>query len=85
MKVIRISGLSYYKLVELDGLFTVLFGSQSIPLSTIADMIITAYYDAAYGKLKEVIMDPDKLQTARKELGGNLKRLIEAWTKPKFE
>jgi len=84
-KTIRISGSSYYKLVELSGYFTVLFGSQPIPISTVAEWAINIFYDGSYGELKEIILDPDKLEAKRKEIGGSLKRLLEAWIKPKFE
>jgi len=84
-KTIRISAPSYYKLVELSGFLTVLFGSQPIPISMVADWAISIFYDASYGELKEIISDADKLEAKRKEIGGSLKRLFEVWTKPKFE
>jgi len=84
-KTIRISASSYYKLVELSGLITVLFGTQPFPISSVADLVIQQYYDAAYSRLKETVTNPDKLEQARKEIGGSLKRLFELWTKPKFE
>ena len=84
-KTIRISASSYYKLVELSGFLTVLFGSQTVPISSVADWAVTIFYDASYSKLKETITDPDKLEEARKKIGGSLKRLFEVWKKPKFE
>jgi hypothetical protein len=84
-KTIRISATSYYKLVELSGFFTVFFGSQPVPISTVADWSVTTFYDMLYSKLKEIITDPDKLEAKRKEIGGSLKRLLEVWIKPKFE
>ena len=84
-KTIRISAASYYKLVELSGFLTILFGSQTIPISTIADMTINTFYAGAFPELKDIISDPKKLEEKRKEIGGSLKRLLEVWTKPKFE
>lgn len=84
-KTIRILASSYYKLVELSGFLTILFGSQTIPISTIADMAVGVFYGSAYPQLKDIISDPDKLEAMRKEIGGNLKRLFEVWAKPKFE
>ena len=84
-KTIRISASSYYKLVELSGFLTILFGSQTIPISTIADLAVVAFYGAAYPELKDIVADPDKLEAKRKEIGGSLKRLLEVWKKPKFE
>lgn len=84
-KTVRIPATSYYKLVELSGLFTVFFGSQPVPISMIAQWTITTFYDMMYSKLKEIINDPDKLEAKRKEIGGSLKRLLEVWVKPKFE
>ena len=84
-KTIRISASSYYKLVELSGFLTILFGSQTIPISTIADIAVVAFYSNAYPELKDIVADPDKLEAKRKEIGGSLKRLFEAWKKPKFE
>lgn len=84
-KTIRISAISYYKLVELDGLFTILLGSQPIPLSTVAEWAVYMYYDSIYSKLRKIVSDPKILERARKELGGDLKRLFEVWTKTKLE
>ena len=84
-KTIRISASSYYKLVELSGFLTILFGSQTIPISTIADLAVISFYNMAFPELKDIVADPDKLEAKRKEIGGSLKRLLEVWTKPKFE
>ena len=84
-KTVRIHATSYYKLVELSGLFTMFFGSQSIPISTVANWSVASFYDELYSKLKEIITDPDKLEAKRKEIGGSLKRLFDIWIKPKFE
>ena len=84
-KTIRISASSYYKLVELSGFLTILFGSQTIPISTIADIAVVTFYSMAFPELKDIIADPDKLEAKRKEIGGSLKRLFEVWKKPKFE
>jgi hypothetical protein len=58
-KTIRISGISYYKLVELDGFLTVLLGSQPIPLSTVAEWAIYVYYDSLHDKLGKILSDPE--------------------------
>jgi hypothetical protein len=84
-KTIRISATSYYKLVELSGLFTVIFGSQPIPIGTVAEFAFTTYYDSLYTRLKEIVGDPQKLEAFRKEFGGSMKKLYEVWTKPKWE
>jgi hypothetical protein len=84
-KTIRISGISYYKLVELDGFLTVLLGSQPIPLSTVAEWAIYVYYDSLHDKLGKILSDPELLEKARREIGGNMKRLFEVWTKKKLE
>ena len=84
-KTIRISAISYYKLVELDGFLTILLGSQPIPLSTVAEWAIYTYYDSLHAKLQKILSDPKILAKARKEIGGNMKRLFEVWTKTKLE
>jgi hypothetical protein len=84
-KTIRISAVSYYKLVELSGFLTVLLGSQPTPLSTVAEWAIYVYYDSLHGKLEKILSDPKTLARARKEIGGNMKRLFEVWTKTKLE
>jgi len=84
-KTIRISASSYYKLVELSGFLTILLGSQTIPISNVADWAVVFLYDAIYSKLKEITSDPDKLEAKRKEIGGSIKRLREVSIKPMFE
>jgi len=84
-KTIRISASSYYKLVELSGFLTILFGNQTMPISTVADLAVITLYGAAYPELKDIVADPDKLEAKRKEIGGSLKRLLEVWTSAKFE
>ena len=69
-KTVRIPATSYYKLVELSGFLTLLLGSTTVPISWVAEMAVELFHDIAYGKLKKTISDADKLEAARKEIGG---------------
>ena len=81
-KTIRIPAASYYKLVELSGFLTILLGSTTISISNVADAAVRGFYDATYPELTKIVTDPNKLEAIRKEIDGNLKRLLELWKKP---
>ena len=67
LKTIRIDAASYYKLNELSGLWTFIFGSQ-IPISRVASWAISTYYLPEYKALTELINDPEELQKFRTRL-----------------
>ena len=83
-KTIRIEATKYYKLAELSGVFSALFGGV-VPMSVVASWAITEYHDTYYHKLKELLMNPDEIQRFRKEVGGKLKRIYEVIAKPTSE
>jgi len=83
-KTIRVEATIYYKLAELKGIFSALFGGV-VPMSVVAGWAISTYHDETYPKLKEVLMNPDAIERFRKEVGGKLKRIFEVIEKPTFK
>lgn len=83
-KTIRISASSYYRIAELSGLFTMLFGAK-VPMSVVVDWAITTYHDETFPRLRQIVMNPDAIEAFRKEVGGKLKRLFEVIANPKYE
>lgn len=83
-KTIRIRATSYYKLAELSGIYTALFGAK-VPMSLVTDWAIIGWYDNNYSKLKNILMNPGMIEEFRKEVGGKLKRLFEVISNPKYE
>lgn len=73
-KTIRIPAASYYKLSEISGFFSIIFG-QRVPLSFTADMIIQLFYNNSHQNMVAMVSDPDRIEQARKELKGKLERL----------
>lgn len=78
-KTIRLPATSYYKLIELSGLLTLLSGMR-ISMSIIANYAITVYYDKNYMEYKNMMTDPDALKEFRERFGGKMKRLSELLT-----
>jgi len=58
---------------------TILAGTRTIPLSTVAEWAVTGFYDTTYPRLKEIVSDPQKLDEARREVGMGLKRVYDSW------
>lgn len=79
-KTIRIRATSYYKLIELSGLYTALVGMK-ISMSMIADFAISNYYDEYYVKARSILIEPDEAEKFRKKVGGEIKRISEFFTK----
>jgi len=57
-KTIRIDAASYYKLNELSGLFTYIFGIP-FSISNAASWIVGYYYTDNMPRMREVITNPD--------------------------
>jgi len=82
-KTIRISATTYYKLIELSGLLTALFGAK-VPMSYLAEGAIIEMCDKIYPKTKKLLMNPDAVKEARKkwkEFEGELRQLLEVLAK----
>ena len=75
-KTIRIPAASYYKLSEISGFFSIIFG-QRVPLSFTADLIIQFFYNDSHEHMLEIVSDPDRIEQARKEIRGKLERLAK--------
>jgi len=83
-KTIRIPATAYYKLAELSGLMTAVFGMK-IPMSVIANWAIIVYHDEYYLKLRNTMMKPKKIKEIREKFGGEVKRLSELISNISFE
>ena len=82
-KTIRISAITYYKLLELSGILTALFGTK-IAMSYLAEGIIVNWYNKIYPKASKILMNADKVKSARKDwkkYEGELAKLIGILTK----
>ena len=66
-KTIRLKAVPYFKLVELSGLLQTICGVQ-LSISTVANVAVGKFYDDMYGRLKEVLHDPKKLEVFRENL-----------------
>jgi len=75
-KTIRVSGSAYYRLAELSGILTALLGMK-ISMSTVADWSIIAWHDDIYPKARKLLLDPKKAEDFRKEVGGQVKHILE--------
>ncbi len=63
-KTIRIDALSYYKLNELSGLATAVYGIK-FPTSLMAKFAIEEFYFKYIGKARDLINNPVKAERAR--------------------
>ncbi len=77
-KTIRISMPIYSKLVQLSGLFTLVTGIRTTPMSTVADMAIDNFYEELYPKLKTAMLDSEVFQSTIRKLGPDLKRIYDS-------
>lgn len=66
-KTIRVPAESYYKLSELSGFLTIIFGNQ-VALSAVATWAINEYYLRRYPTLLTIVTDTEKLKKARIEI-----------------
>ena len=82
-KTVRVSAVNYYKLVELSGLLTALFGAK-VPLSLLAEIAFAMFYDFVYQKARKMLDDPKEIKRSRKmwkEFEGEMAQLIEIISK----
>jgi len=70
-KTIRLDAASYYKLNELSGLFTYVFGSQ-MSISNVASMVISNFYIAYMPTLQNFVTDPKLLLELREKIKSSL-------------
>lgn len=66
-KTIRIDAGSYYKLNELSGLFTYLFG-MPISISNVAGFVVTTYYTEKMPHIQATITNPQSISEMRSKL-----------------
>jgi len=77
-RTIRISAPTYHKLLELSSFITLLTLTRTIPLSTVAELAITAFYDTEYPRLKDSISDPKKRDETGREIALRLKKVYDS-------
>ncbi len=75
-KTIRLDATSYYKLVELGGLLSVVTGTNQ-SISSLASMIVTLFHSALYSELVRTIGNPKLLEERKALLSQNLNYLME--------
>jgi len=73
-KTIRIAASSYYKLIELAGMFNVITG-MNWPISTVAGSLIDIVYANGIGEYQKLITDRTKLEKVRKETQDNIQAM----------
>ena len=77
-RTIRISSATYHRLLELSSFMTLVTLTRAIPLSIVAELAITTFYDTEYPRLKESISDPGKRGETGKEIALRLKRVYDS-------
>ena len=75
-KTIRISAVTYYKLVELTGIFNTISG-VNFSLTTTADMILTGVHTLWYPEFIKLLGNQTEMEKARKKLQEDLKYAFE--------
>ena len=83
-KTIRIPASAYYRVAELSGIFTALFGAK-VPMSVVASWAILIYHDETFPKVRKILLNPEAIEEFRKEVGGRIKRVSEVISRPKYE
>jgi len=83
-KTIRIAAQSYYKLVELTGLFSAALG-DNLSLSQTADLLFVDAYERIHPNLVKVIRDPKQVQQYRDEVAKNLLPILELFKHVKIK
>ena len=73
-KTVRLRGSTYYKLVDLNSLLSMMIG-RKMSLSDAVDIVILACYKSWYPRLVDIISDAEKLSQMRNKLGGEMERL----------
>lgn len=73
-KTVRMQASTYYKLVDLNSLLSMVIG-RKMSLNLTADVVVVSFYNQLYSRLVDIISDADKLSQARKEIGGALDKL----------
>jgi hypothetical protein len=83
-KTVRILAQSYFKLVELTGLFSAALGNN-FSISETADMLLIDSYERLHPNLLKVIRDPKQVQQYREEVEKNLGPIIELYKHVKIK
>jgi len=81
-KTMRVAAVSYYKLVDLGNLLSLILG-RKLAVSDVFAVFISEYYPVAYANMATLVANPEKLEKARKEIGGQIERLEKLWKERK--
>jgi hypothetical protein len=73
-KTIRIEAPDYFKLVELSGFLSILFGKQ-VSLSDVAHMTIDSFYDTSHAALIKAVSNPDIVEKTREKFKAEKERM----------
>lgn len=77
-RTIRVAALTYFKLVELAGIMSIISG-RNYSISEIANNIIYYTYTEVYPELVKLVNNPKQLQTVRAQFAKNQEYVTQLW------